>query len=102
MSKQVFFEKVDTEMTSIKKKRGRPKKEKEDIPVHIEIDEERFKKERDRVIKYLDNLTNRKMSTYEAISILEDLGVITETHGLSIDDILYQLREELNKSIKRR
>lgn len=80
------------------KKRGRPKKV-QDIPLvsHIEVDKEKFNEERGRIIRYLEGISSRKISAFEAISILEDLGVIVNTYDLKKEEILSQLQEELKK-----
>lgn len=71
------------------------RKKKEDSIVKIKINKERFNEERDRVRRYLDGISNRKVGTYEAISILEDLGVILDTYELPKDIVLQQLEDEL-------
>lgn len=85
-----------------KKKRGRPKKNPEPEFTKIDIDLERFDEERGRVIRYLENISNRSMGTFEAISVLEDLGVIINTHELPKDVVLQQLRDALNTPHRRR
>ena len=86
--------------TSKKKKRATPKKNQKIKPSHIELDLERFEEERGRVVRYLENISNHSMGTFEAISILEDLGVIINTHELPKDIVLQQLRQTLNPSNK--
>lgn len=92
----------EIQKTHEKKKRGRPKKSPEPEFAKIELDLDRFEEERGRVIRYLDNISSRSMGTFEAISILEELGVIINTHELPRDVVLQQLRNALNTVYKRR
>lgn len=63
----------------------------------MKINQENFDKERERVIRYLDMIQNRKMSTYECISILEDLGVIKDTGDLDKYQVIEELGNHLSK-----
>lgn len=94
MSKKSNIFKVLDEMIeeSKPKKRGRPKKVVNEKN-YIEINEERFIEEKSRIVSYLGKLSTRQICPSEMISILQDLDVITETNGLSKDDIIDQLRE---------
>lgn len=82
--------------TPKKKKRATSKKDQKTKPSHIELNSERFEEERGRVVRYLENISKHSMGTFEAISILEDLGVIINTHELPKDVVLQQLRQALN------
>lgn len=63
----------------------------------MKINQENFDKERERITRYLDMIKNRKMSTYECISILEDLGVIEDTGDLDKYQIIEELGNHLSK-----
>lgn len=70
-----------------------PNKETQDEPEKpkVEINEERFQEEYGRVLNYLKKLSTRETTPSDVISILEDLDVITDTNGLSVDEIIKQL-----------
>lgn len=103
------FQQIDSIVDSIQKpvetkskKRGRPKKNPDPEFTSIDLDLNRFEEERGRIIRYLENISNRSMGAFEAISILEDLGVILDTHELSKDIVLQQLRDNLDTVYRRR
>lgn len=61
----------------------------------LKINNDKFELERERVVRYLDMISNRKMSTYECISILEDLGVIEDKGSLDNSEIINELSNHL-------
>lgn len=109
MPSNEIFQQIDNLVDSIQKpieskpkKRGRPKKNPDPEFTSIDLDLNRFEEERSRIIRYLENISNRSMGAFEAISILEDLGVILNTHELPKDTVLQQLRDNLDTTYKRR
>lgn len=61
----------------------------------LKINDDKFELERERVIRYLDMISNRKMSMFECISILEDLGVIEDKGSLDNSEIINELSNHL-------
>lgn len=62
----------------------------------LKINEFKFNEELERIERYLDMISNRKMSKFECISILEDLGVIVDKGTLSNDEVIEELSNHLS------
>lgn len=63
------------------------------------IDEDKFKKERSTIIKYLEKLSRKEIEPIEVITALEHLLVILDTNGLSWSEVIQTLHNKLNPSI---
>lgn len=58
--------------------------------VHLEIDEDRLKKEIGRLKSYLSDRTKKD---YQIITTMQDLGVIIDTKGLKRVEIMKELED---------
>lgn len=58
--------------------------------VHLEIDENRLKKEISRLKSYLNDRTKKD---YQIITTMQDLGVIIDTKGLKRVEIMKELED---------
>lgn len=58
----------------------------------LTINERRFKKEAGRLLKYLRNNSTKR---YQVITLMQDLGVIVDTNGLSRTEVIDELEELL-------
>lgn len=63
----------------------------------LKINEERFIEELDRITRYLSMIKERRMSSYECVSILEDLGVIIDKGNLNNFEVIEELGNHLSK-----
>lgn len=63
----------------------------------LKINQENFNREFERIKRYLDMISNRKMSTFECISILEDLEVILDKGSLDNYEVIKELSNHLYK-----
>ena len=63
----------------------------------LKINQDKFDDEIERIERYLNMISNRKMSTYECISILEDLGVIEDKGSLDNFEVIEELSNHFYK-----
>lgn len=63
----------------------------------LKINQDNFNREFERIKRYLDMISNRKMSTFECISILEDLEVILDKGSLDNYEVIKELSNHLYK-----
>lgn len=63
----------------------------------LKINQDKFDEEIERIERYLNMISNRKMSTYECISILEDLGVIEDNGSLDNFEVIEELSNHFYK-----
>lgn len=63
----------------------------------LKINQDKFDEEIERIERYLNMVSNRKMSTYECISILEDLGVIEDKGSLDNFEVIEELSNHFYK-----
>nr|DAW53687.1 MAG TPA: hypothetical protein [Caudoviricetes sp.] len=63
----------------------------------LKINQDKFDEEIERIERYLNMISNRKMSTYECISILEDLGVIEDKGSLDNFEVIEELSNHFYK-----
>lgn len=63
------------------------------------IDEDKLKKERSTIVKYLERLSRKEIEPIEVITSLEHLLVILDTNGLSWSEVIQVLRDKLNPGI---
>ena len=64
---------------------------------NLKINNTRFEEEIERIKRYLTMISERRMSRYECISILEDLGVIEDRGSLEYQEIIDELSNHLLK-----
>lgn len=63
----------------------------------LKINQDKFDEEIERIERYLNMVSNRKISTYECISILEDLGVIEDKGSLDNFEVIEELSNHFYK-----
>lgn len=63
----------------------------------LKINQDKFDEEIERIERYLNMVSNRKMSTYECVSILEDLGVIEDKGSLDNFEVIEELSNHFYK-----
>ena len=63
----------------------------------LKINQDKFDEEIERIERYLNMISNRKMSTYECVSILEDLGVIEDKGSLDNFEVIEELSNHFYK-----